>query len=94
MELFFVFFIFFKIYNNTDKAKYSINCCSGIRPIFFGGDCDIIFTYFPIDTNINSLTNYKKSDISYGKLEKDYEINNGEKNFTIQELGIFQILFD
>ena len=50
--------------------------------------------YFSIDTNLSSCTEYMKSHTSYGQFEKDYEINNGEKNFVMQELEVFQILFD
>ena len=38
--------------------------------------------------------NYTTSDHSYGNFEKDYEINNGESYFSIQEFEIFRILFD
>ena len=50
--------------------------------------------YFPIDSNINSNTGYTLKDNSFGKFERDYEINNGQSNFLMQELEIFQILFD
>ena len=33
-------------------------------------------------------------NINYQGFTKDYEINNNEENFRIQELEIFQILFD
>ena len=84
----------FKIYNYTDKTKYSIYCSSSYGPEFYDGDCYMFDIYFPIDTNQGSNTAYTTSKTSYGKFEKDYEINNGEKNFVMQELEVFQILFD
>ena len=85
---------FFKIYNNSDKAKFSILCYSNDGPGFNGGDCYMFDIYFPIDTNTSSNTGYTKSNTSYGIVEKDYEINNGEQYFVMQELEVFQILFD
>jgi hypothetical protein len=84
----------FEIYNNADNAESSIRCYNNEGPDFYGGDCYMFDIYFPIDTNTNSLTGYQKSHTSYGKLEKDYEINNGEQKFVMQELEVFQILFD
>ena len=84
----------FKIYNNSDKAESSIRCYTGEGPDFYGGDCYMFDIYFPIDNNTSSNTGYTKSHTSYGKFEKDYEINNGENNFVMQELEVFQILFD
>ena len=84
----------FKIYNNSDKAESSIRCYTDEGPNFYGGDCYMFYIYFPIDTNTSSSTVYKTSNTSYGKFEKDYEINNGESNFVMQELEVFQILFD
>ena len=84
----------FKIYNNTDKAKNSIWCHPDYGPDFYDEDVPIFLICFPIDTNPNSYTGYTTSKTSYGKFEKDYEINNGEKHFLMQEVEIFQILFD
>ena len=83
----------FKIYNNIDTAGSSIRCYISEGPVFYGEDSYMFEIYFPIDTKL-SYTGYKKSDTSYGKIEKDYEINNGERNFVMQELEVFQILFD
>ena len=83
----------FKIYNNIDTAESSIICYNNEGPDFYGGDSCMFDIYFPIDTRL-SVTGYKKSDTSYGQIEKDYEINNGESYFVMQELEVFQILFD
>ncbi len=48
---------------------------------------------FPIEKN-SSYTEYTTKCKSFGNFEKDYEINNGENIFLMQELEIFQILFD
>ena len=50
--------------------------------------------YFPIESNTSSNTGYTMKYKSFGNFEKDYEINNGETNFLMQELEIFQILYD
>ena len=84
----------FKIYNNIDTDGISIKCYNNEGPDFYGGDSYMFDIYFPIDTNINSNTGYTKSQTSYGQFEKDYEINNGESHFVMQELEVFQILFD
>ena len=49
--------------------------------------------YFPIDSK-TSNTEYTTKCKSFGNFEKDYEINNGESDFLMQELEIYQILFD
>ena len=50
--------------------------------------------YFPIDSHTGSNTGYTIKNNSFGKFERDYEINNGIRNFLMHELEIFQILFD
>ena len=53
-----------------------------------------VIDYFPINSNPATNTGYTVKNNSFGKFEKDYEINNGERNFVLQELEIFQILYD
>ena len=82
----------FKIYHNND-AEYSINCINNEGPDFYGGNDYMFYISFPIELNM-SCTYYKNTDHSYGNFEKDYEINNDESYFSIQEFEIFRILFD
>ena len=84
----------FKIYNNTNEAKSTIRCYSTEGTDFYGGDAYFFDIYFPIDTNTRSNTGYTKSHSSFGKIEEDCEINNGESNFLMKELEVFQIIFD
>lgn len=84
----------FKIYNNTNDSESTIRCYTGEGPDFYGGDCYMFDIYFPIDSNTDSNTGYSTKCKSFGKFEKDFEINNGESKFLMQELEIYQILFD
>ena len=84
----------FKIYNNTNEAGSTIRCYEKEGPDFYGGDCYMFDIYFPINSNTNIYTGYTVKNNSFGKFEKDYEINNGESKFVLQELEIFQILYD
>ena len=84
----------FKIYNNTNEAKSTIRCYTNEGTDFYGGDAYFFDIYFPIDTNTRSNTGYTKSHSSFGKIEEDCEINNGESNFLMKELEVFQIIFD
>ena len=84
----------FKIYNNTNEANSTIRCYEKEGPDFYGGDCYMFDIYFPINSNTNIYTGYTVKNNSFGKFEKDYEINNGESKFVLQELEIFQVLYD
>ena len=84
----------FKIYNNTKEANSTIRCYEKEGPDFYGGDCYMFDIYFPINSNTGIYTGYTVKNNSFGKFEKDYEINNGESKFVLQELEIFQILYD
>ena len=78
-----------KIYNAKEGA-FSFN------------DCDFINLYYqPIYIIENCLTNNKSytcsksnANNSFYGFEKDYELNNGEQYFTIQEIETFQISFN
>ena len=83
----------FKIYNFNDKYTHSIECCYNLGPYFCGGDC----TFFHIYNNNGLLFGsncYTKKGNSFGNVDNDYEINNGQSNFSVVELEVFQILFD
>ena len=77
----------FKIYNHINNI--SIYCYSNSGPSFR----NLIHTYFPLTTN-NNYTVTKIGSDSFDKFEKDYEINNYQQYFAIQELEVFQIFFD
>ena len=80
-----------KIYNIKEGA-YS----------FYDYPSDMILLYSnSININDNCLSNpnsytctKSNADVSFYGFEKDYELNNGEQNFTIQEMETFQISFN
>lgn len=72
-----------KIYNIT-PGKYAIDCNPKSGPSFSGGSLFIPDNFFEKFGKIGS----------YGgpyKFEKDYELNDGKKNFVVKELEIFQV---
>ena len=83
----------FKIYNFNNQYGYSINCSYYYGPYFSGGDYTFFYIY-----NSNGLlfgsNCYIKKGNSFGNVDNDYEINNGQSNFSVVELEVFQILFD
>ena len=82
----------FKIYNFNNKCAFSIYCYCDRGPYFSGGD-----TFFYIYNSNGFLfgnNNYTKKGNSFGNVDNDYEINNGQSNFSVVELEVFQILFD
>ena len=83
----------FKIYNFNNQYGYSIYCRYDRGPFFSGGDYSFIYIY-----NSNGLlfgnNNYTKKGNSFGNVDNDYEINNGQSDFSVVELEVFQILFD
>ena len=86
-------FDLFKIYNFNDNFKYSIGCSYNCGPYFYGGDS--IFFYIYNDKGLLfGYTVYTIKNNSFGKIENDYEINNGQSNFSVVEMEVFQILFD
>ena len=80
-----------KIYNTKEGAcSYNDTSYDFInlynQPIFIKDNCL---------TNNESYTCTKsKADVSFIGFEKDYELNNCEKNFTVQEIETFQISFN
>ena len=63
-------------------------------PCFY---CTNECTFFYINRNNGLLfgyTGYKAKNNSFGKFESDFEINNGNQEFSVIELEVFQILFD
>ena len=82
----------FKIYNFNDNNNYSIICLYNYGPYFCYGN-----TLFSIQNNNGLLvgyTSYKVGYNAFGKFDNDYEISNGQQNFSVIEMEVFQILFD
>ena len=83
----------FKIYNFNNQYAYSIYCRYDLGPYFSSSDCTFLYIY-----NSNGLlfgsNCYTKKGNSFGNVDNDYEINNGQSNFSVVELEVFQILFD
>ena len=72
-----------KVYNITPN-RYAIDCNPKSGPSFSGGSLFIPDNFFE---------KFGKTCAGGGpyKFEKDYELNNGKKNFIVKELEIFQI---
>ena len=81
----------FKIYNFDDNYNCSIHCRCSYGPYFAINE--FICTYNKNDSLIG-ITNYQTKDNSFGKIDYDYEIDNGQRDFSVVELEVFQILFD
>ena len=80
----------FKIYNFNDNKNYSIRCFYNYGP-YFGA------TFFRIQSNNGLLygyTDYTTSFEFFGKIDNDYEFNNGQQEFSVIEMEVFQIIFD
>ena len=73
-----------KIYNNT--GDYQINNGSDVINLYDQPIC-VVDNFL---SNNNSYT-CKTTARSFSGFEKDYELNNYEKNFTVEELEVFQI---
>ena len=83
----------FKIYNFNDNYNYSIICYYNHGPDFCSNESNIFYIYNN-NGSLNGCTCYQTNNNSFGKFDYDYEINNGQLNFSVVELEVFQILFD
>ena len=80
-----------KIYEILNPEKNAGDHCKGWGPIF-RSDAFAVWNknFFSYDRH----TVGTRSESNYGAMNEDYEINNGEKNFGIKELEVFQIIID
>ena len=80
-----------KTYENLKKENYAVCHSNGWGPIF-RGDAFAVW-----DKNFFSYNEHRvgtKSNSNYGIMNEDYEINNGDSNFGIKELEVFQIIIE
>ena len=80
-----------KIYENMKKDKNAVCHSKEWGPIFRGETFAVwnqkFFSY-------NQHIVGTKSSSNFGVFDIDYELNNGEKYFSIQELEVFEICFE
>ena len=79
-----------KIYNVKEGA-YCFNDTTNFinlynQPIAIENNC--------LNSNNSYTCTKSKADVSFYGFEKDYELNNGEQYFTVQEIETFQISFN
>ena len=80
-----------KTYENLKKENYAVCHSKNWGPIF-RGDAFAVW-----DKNFFSYNEHRvgtKSSSNYGIMNEDYEINNGDSNFGIKELEVFQIIIE
>ncbi len=82
-----------KIYNSNKSGTYNLNRAAN--------DQLLNLNYQPLLININCLSNNKsytttsaEANNSFSNFEKDYELNNNEKYFTVAEMETFQVSFN
>ena len=79
---------------NSKLITNSIYCCNDRGPYFYSSNETNIFYIYNNNGSLNGYTNYLTNYNSFGKFDYDYEINNGQSQFSVVELEVFQILFD
>ena len=80
-----------KIYENLRKGKIAGAHCKDWGPIFRGDAFSVWNKNF---LSYDKHTLGIKSQSHFGVMNEDYEINNGEKYFGIEELEVFQIIIE
>ena len=78
-----------KIYENLKKNDYAVCHSKNWGPIFRN---DAFAVWDKKFFSYNGHKVGKISDSIFGKMDSDYEINNGENTFSIKELEVFEIL--
>ena len=77
-----------KIYENIRKNEDAVDHCKNWGPIFNKAFAVYNRKFFSYDRHtVGSV-----SSSHFGKMDSDYEINNGENYFSIKELEVFEIL--
>lgn len=80
-----------KIYK-VKAGKYAISDYTNNGPCFYGS------SYYNINVPNKMMNNYSNtcplSDSYYEGITKDYELNNGEFKFEVQEIEVYQILYN
>ena len=71
------------------KGKEAIRCCDCCCPQFCNGT---IYLYKNFLTIGNNSVNPKKNE-NYQGFTYDYELNNGNQNFSVKDLEIYQLTF-
>ena len=77
-----------KIYENLQKEKNAVDHCKDWGPIFRN---DMFAVWNHNFLSYDKHTVGTKLESHFGVMDDDYEINNGEKYFSISELEVFQI---
>ena len=80
-----------KIYENLQKGKHAGDHSKDWGPIFRG---DAFAVWNKNFLSYDKHTLGTKSQSHFGVMNEDYEINNGEKYFGIEELEVFQIIIE
>ena len=80
-----------KIYNSINNSQ--LFCHEGNGPSFGKNRAIYLNDYIPILSKKNTKHETCDSTISFEGLE-DYEINNGERYFNLQELEVFQLILN
>ena len=79
----------------SKKAEFSKHSNDNYGPIF-GSNED--FNYPIIINGKNFFSNRNHStctkNCSYDNFENDYELNKGNRNFEVDEIEVYQIIFD
>ena len=78
----------YKVKNGRDAIYDGLNC----------GPCFASSNYYIININNKMLDDNSNTcpakESHYEGITKDYELNNGEQYFRIQEIEVYQILFN
>ena len=91
----FIFSLDLKKIYNSKKGQYVLNDYTVNKGTILDLNCQPIRIYNNCLSNNNSYTE-TKSNVSFrfSGFERDYELNNNQKNFTVTEMETYQIYFN